>query len=984
MRSAGTLLICAVLTAAISSGPAQAAVTVKGSGTDVLSLLIEADPASGADVQVDTQDDFVVIVDPSGAVPEGQAPTPCEQGSSAQEVRCPTGGRPVAVELVGTPQADALDTSGFAGRQIKIIGLAGDDFIRGGTQTAGSGLDEYVLEGGPGDDDLRSEAVALSDPDPYPIVQLDGGPGSDDLRSNPNIEDYVTGYEAAAGETVQISVGQGSDDDGVGCAPPAPPQDCEGDTVHPDVDWVEGDGEQSNRLYADPTGNTRLTGGAADDSLIGGSGSNLLEGGGDRDLLDGRQGSDEVWYDTAGDFDGPGVTVVLDDDDNDGYPGEGDRVLNIEDVRGTSKADTLIGDGGANRLIGEEGHDALLGLGGDDFLRGDSGDDALDGGTARDDLYGATGNDVLEARDGQTDATISCDYRPPDNPQGVDTARVDAQDPDAELCENVTRGAQAPLTAPQLLSPGDQAIVSSNGTVPFRWTAVDGALYELQIGDVRVVTQTAQADVDLAEGTYDWKVTAIRGEERASSPPRRLRVTSPPAATDSSRKPDSVQLAPADFRLHPRKTNARGGAASATLDGLKAGFPGYPTISSGVKGEVSWRGIPAINVVRRVVNGVPVIGLLNIGRAGLPGDTGRNLEFKLDSLHFSDRPEEPLEGNQFRVQLVPAGAWPDLRNSVNEGTIATVNLPLAELGIAPTFLGRTYTSSSGAQARVQLIGTITLGVEANAVETSAWAGKQIALAGLSAGVLTPAQTTAAAASVATKLAAAADILRTRYYIALPLLSGGSLDAVVNKIVASVKDRIPREVRQAGALALRVTPSASSLFIAKDAASIAKAGWKKLKGFSFRAAGQGAAATAGPAQVRLDGAPTPTAGPLTPRAVRRLRRVALTPSASRRVLRAGALGRASRLRIAPLATSARTVTRGRTLSVLASQLGAKRALIALTGPQGRRFELVAGTRRGFGGATLTIPPNAPRGTWTVTVSALDTPLVRVAGAQVKVG
>ncbi len=91
-------------------------------------------------------------------------------------------------------------------------------------------------------------------------------------------------------------------------------------------------------------------------------------------------------------------------------------------VKGTRKADTLVGTPGSDRIFG---------YGGDDVLRGLAGDDVLDGGRGRDVLSGGPGNDLVRARDGTRDR-ILCGG-------GVDTVVADARDVPHRDCETVLR-----------------------------------------------------------------------------------------------------------------------------------------------------------------------------------------------------------------------------------------------------------------------------------------------------------------------------------------------------------------------------------------------------------------------------------------------------------------------------------------------------------------------------------------------------------------
>ena len=110
-----------------------------------------------------------------------------------------------------------------------------------------------------------------------------------------------------------------------------------------------------------------------DDVLLGGQGDDVLLAGLGRDILEGGAGLDTASY-----RDADGITVLLIEDR---ASGQGiDRLRRVEHVRGSSRADVLIGNSSDNRLWGLGGADELLGLRGRDVLVGGSGRDDLDGG----------------------------------------------------------------------------------------------------------------------------------------------------------------------------------------------------------------------------------------------------------------------------------------------------------------------------------------------------------------------------------------------------------------------------------------------------------------------------------------------------------------------------------------------------------------------------------------------------------------------------
>lgn len=96
--------------------------------------------------------------------------------------------------------------------------------------------------------------------------------------------------------------------------------------------------------------------GAGDDFVFQGEGGDVISGG---------PGKDGVGYGRSS----VPVRIDLDDQPDDGRPGEGDNVRSdVENVFGGRGDDVLIGHDGANQLVGEGGDDTLSGLGGNDLF----------------------------------------------------------------------------------------------------------------------------------------------------------------------------------------------------------------------------------------------------------------------------------------------------------------------------------------------------------------------------------------------------------------------------------------------------------------------------------------------------------------------------------------------------------------------------------------------------------------------------------------
>ena len=153
-------------------------------------------------------------------------------------------------------------------------------------------------------------------------------------------------------------------------------------------------------------------------------GDDTLAGEAGADEIDGGEGLDTL------DYSGSPAGVVVDFAAGTGAGGdaEGDRVVNIENVWGSSFADNFTGSGGTvsisglggddvldgsaghDRLAGGDGNDILRGLDGDDKLLGESGSDKLSGGSGADRLFGGKGSDTFIFTSGEEGADTITDF----------------------------------------------------------------------------------------------------------------------------------------------------------------------------------------------------------------------------------------------------------------------------------------------------------------------------------------------------------------------------------------------------------------------------------------------------------------------------------------------------------------------------------------------------------------------------------------------
>lgn len=142
---------------------------------------------------------------------------------------------------------------------------------------------------------------------------------------------------------------------------------------------------------------------STDDVLLGGEGHDLLIGGAGGDTLNGGAGSDTADYGASG----SAVVVDLGSGTAQGGDAQGDQLILIERLSGSSYGDHLHGDDIANVLNGGGGSDVLAGAAGKDKLVGGRGHDTLFGGTDNDRLTGGRGADTFVfALDGSRDKIV--------------------------------------------------------------------------------------------------------------------------------------------------------------------------------------------------------------------------------------------------------------------------------------------------------------------------------------------------------------------------------------------------------------------------------------------------------------------------------------------------------------------------------------------------------------------------------------------------
>ena len=301
-------------------------------------------------------------------------------------------------------------------------------------------------------------------------------------RNNPNLDNSGTYTVSVTGMVVDPAVGMGiNGTERVEADPNAVPS----------VAYVSGNdklkGTAAGETISGLSGDDTLYGMGGDDTLDGGDGNDLLVGGPGADTLKGGGGDD----DTIGYADSPeGVTINLGDGTARGGHADGDTIVDmgaadrIEHVRGSMYDDVLTGSGRDNSLWGLGGNDDLDGGRRNDKLFGGAGDDMLDGGAGKDTLEGGYGADMLTGGEGDDTASYSMSM------MGV-TVRLhsgQAMGGDAE-------GDTWNLSVPQTYTNGDEEEV------------------EVNLADIENLTGSANDDI-LAGDMRDNTIMGGAGNDR--------------------------------------------------------------------------------------------------------------------------------------------------------------------------------------------------------------------------------------------------------------------------------------------------------------------------------------------------------------------------------------------------------------------------------------------------------------------------------------
>ncbi len=303
--------------------------------------------------------------------------------------------------IFGGPGPDEITTEGQGKGDDVLYGGAGNDYLaeREGDDRLNGGTGDDVMDGSDGSDVLQGGRGDDS---------LGPGKGRDVLRGGRD-EDRADYWQS--GHPIRASL---VDDKALG----------EGlDTLH-SIEGLFGS-KHDDHLVGDSASN-ELSGGAGywysrrgdyalsgSDAVVGGGGDDVIDGTWNftgqrdgRDKLGGGRGNDLISGGPNDDtlIGGPGTDtfsaqrcifcrqyrygfsspVIVNLKQGTSFGVGRDRLRAFENVRGSRKADRLIGDGGNNDLLAGPGDDTIRGRGSSDFLDGGRGHDSADGGAGVD------------------------------------------------------------------------------------------------------------------------------------------------------------------------------------------------------------------------------------------------------------------------------------------------------------------------------------------------------------------------------------------------------------------------------------------------------------------------------------------------------------------------------------------------------------------------------------------------------------------------
>ena len=262
-------------------------------------------------------------------------------------------------------------------------------------------------------DPLVIEGIAEADNLDYSSetrnLEINGGAGNDVINGGAGSDNIDGG---AGSDNIDGGAGSDNIDGGAGS------DNIDGGAGSDNIDGGEG--------------SDNIDGGAGSDNIDGGEGSDNIDGGAGSDNIDGGEGNDTVNYKNSNEA----VNINLARNIYTGGHAQGDSLINVENISGSSFSDIIIGNQFNNTIYGDisvtvnntiyedisfrvclpavqqyivrgngvhlegSGDDEIYGGEGDDEIYGGEGDDEIYGGEGDDEIYGGEGDDEIYGGEG--------------------------------------------------------------------------------------------------------------------------------------------------------------------------------------------------------------------------------------------------------------------------------------------------------------------------------------------------------------------------------------------------------------------------------------------------------------------------------------------------------------------------------------------------------------------------------------------------------
>ncbi|HSH96827.1 MAG: calcium-binding protein [Methylophilaceae bacterium] len=269
-----------------------------------------------------------------------------------------------------------------------LIGGEGNDYLVGGNDH-----DTYVFSVGDGQDTIDSSINSVVHQDTIQFTNVDSASltsltrSGNDLKISYGTSDSITllnkFYTSNVGASLDQVIFYGVDyftftrlygSYAINLTSAADNQSFDAFAVDPIFNYIANMhilAGAGNDTVSSGVGNDTLEGGDGNDSLSSGNGNDLLVGGAGADALNGGTGIDTASYITST----AGVQINLLTGASHGGDAEGDYLVGIENLIGSSNSDVLTGNAGNNLLDGQASADTLTGGAGDDtYIVDDLGD----------------------------------------------------------------------------------------------------------------------------------------------------------------------------------------------------------------------------------------------------------------------------------------------------------------------------------------------------------------------------------------------------------------------------------------------------------------------------------------------------------------------------------------------------------------------------------------------------------------------------------